>query len=73
MPLPLKVIGVFSKNDLKPSNSTLRSFNTHPSQVIASSARRQKKSKRSLCLIARSAQTASLAPHRQKKLLFSFV
>ena len=28
IPLPLKVIGVFSKNDLNPSNSTLRSFST---------------------------------------------
>jgi hypothetical protein len=28
MPLPLKVIGVFSKKDLKPNNSTLRSFST---------------------------------------------
>jgi len=28
IPLPLNVIGVFSQNDLKPSNSTLRSFST---------------------------------------------
>ena len=28
IPLPLNVIGVFSKNDLNPNNSTLRSFNT---------------------------------------------
>ena len=31
IPLPLNVIGVFSQNDLKPSNSTLRSFSTQPS------------------------------------------
>src|SRR4029077_97261 len=28
IPLPLNVMGVFSKNDLKPNNSTLRSFST---------------------------------------------
>src|SRR6202008_2719333 len=28
IPLPLNVIGVFSQNDLKPSNSTFRSFST---------------------------------------------
>jgi hypothetical protein len=28
MPVPLNVMGVFSQNDLKPSNSTLRSFST---------------------------------------------
>src|ERR1700722_13723852 len=28
MPIPLNVIGVFSQNDLKPNNSTLRSFST---------------------------------------------
>src|ERR1700728_805066 len=33
MPLPLKVIGVFSQNDLKPSSSTLRSFSTQPSHA----------------------------------------
>src|SRR3984957_12332405 len=32
IPLPLNVIGVFSKKDLKPNNSTLRSFSTKPSQ-----------------------------------------
>src|ERR1700722_5639617 len=32
IPLPLNVIGVFSKKDLKPNNSTLRSFSTQPSQ-----------------------------------------
>src|ERR1700722_2776737 len=33
MPLPLKVIGVFSQNDLKPRSSTLRSFSTQPSHA----------------------------------------
>ena len=28
IPLPLNVIGVFSQKDLKPNNSTLRSFST---------------------------------------------
>lgn len=28
MPVPLNVMGVFSQNDLKPNNSTLRSFST---------------------------------------------
>ena len=32
IPVPLNVIGVFSQNDLKPSNSTLRSLSTRPSQ-----------------------------------------
>ena len=31
MPLPLNVIGVFSQKDLKPSNSTLRSFSKRTS------------------------------------------
>src|SRR5580704_252932 len=34
MPVPLNVIGVFSQNDLNPNNSTLRSFNTSPSQLL---------------------------------------
>ncbi len=34
IPLPLNVIGVFSKNDLKPSSSTLRSFSTRPSHGL---------------------------------------
>ena len=38
IPLPLNVIGVLSQNDLKPSNSTLRSFSTQPSQDAASRA-----------------------------------
>jgi hypothetical protein len=32
IPLPLKVIGVFSQKDLKPNNSTLRSFSTQTSR-----------------------------------------
>ncbi len=35
IPLPLKVIGVFSQKDLNPTNSTLRSFST---QFLAFSA-----------------------------------
>jgi hypothetical protein len=38
MPLPLKVIGVFSKKDLKPSNSTLRNFNKQTLAEFASCA-----------------------------------
>jgi hypothetical protein len=35
IPLPLKVIGVFSQKDLNPSNSTLHSLST---QILAESA-----------------------------------
>ena len=38
IPLPLNVIGVFSKNDLKPKSSTLRSFNTSSLAQFASHA-----------------------------------
>jgi hypothetical protein len=31
IPVPLKVIGVFSQNDLNPNSSTLRSFSTQSS------------------------------------------
>src|SRR5215469_15271705 len=37
IPLPLKVMGVFSKNDLKPNSSTLRSFSTGPHKAPSSS------------------------------------
>jgi hypothetical protein len=36
IPLPLNVIGVFSQKDLKPDNSTLRSFSTRSLAQIAS-------------------------------------
>jgi hypothetical protein len=38
IPLPLKVIGVFSQKDLKPNNSTLRSFSTRCLADFASPA-----------------------------------
>src|SRR5579862_1224178 len=43
IPLPLNVIGVLSKNDLKPSNSTLRSFSTRPSHGLLPAPQRRKK------------------------------
>ncbi len=57
MPLPLNVIGVLSKKDLKPSNSTLRSFNT---QALARD--------RFPCPRCAEEIKSSLQPHRQKKL-----